>query len=152
MPAVIVTATRSRKGPEKTATVYVNLDQENIGKGSSLGSETLWSVLDRKLTEAQVLSRPQGRRPAKDISERVRAGIQAWTDGDSRRRLLILLDECDQFFEADAPRFNQTKKLKGLVDDTKDRAKVVFAGLHSVQRSPSSRATGRSATSRRPRR
>jgi hypothetical protein len=115
-------------------TVYVNLDQENIGKGSSLGPETLWSVLDRKLTEAQVLTRPQGRKPTKDISERVRAGIQAWTDGDSRRRLLILLDECDQFFEADAPRFNQTKKLKGLGDDTKDRAKVVFAGLHSVQR------------------
>ncbi|MFF7276197.1 hypothetical protein [Streptomyces griseorubiginosus] len=115
-------------------TVYVNLDQENIGKGSSLGPEALWSVLDRKLTEAQVLNRPQGRRPAKDISERVRAGIQAWTEGDSRRRLLILLDECDQFFEADAPRFNQTKKLKGLGDDTKDRAKVVFAGLHSVQR------------------
>ncbi|WP_328369091.1 hypothetical protein OG800_43010 [Streptomyces sp. NBC_00445] len=120
--------------PDYYLSVYVNLDQENIGKGSSLGPETLWSVLDRKLTEAQVLSRPQGRRPVKDISERVRAGIQAWTDGDSRRRLLILLDECDQFFEADAPRFNQTKKLKGLGDDTKDRAKVVFAGLHSVQR------------------
>ncbi|MGG7569375.1 hypothetical protein [Streptomyces sirii] len=117
--------------------VYVNLDQENIGKGSSLGPEALWSVLDRKLTEAQVLDRPQGRRSAKDvsdISERVRAGIRAWTDTDSRRRLLILLDECDQFFEADAPRFNQTKRLKGLGDDTKDRAKVVFAGLHSVQR------------------
>lgn len=117
--------------------VYVNLDQENIGKGSSLGPEALWSVLDRKLTEAQVLGPQQGRRSAKDISdisERVRAGIRAWTDADSRRRLLILLDECDQFFEADAPRFNQTKKLKGLGDDTKDRAKVVFAGLHSVQR------------------
>ncbi|EFL35430.1 conserved hypothetical protein [Streptomyces viridochromogenes DSM 40736] len=117
--------------------VYVNLDQENIGKGSSLGPEALWSVLVRKLTEAQVLDPPQGRKAAKDnadISERVRAGIRAWTDADSRRRLLILLDECDQFFEADAPRFNQTKKLKGLGDDTKDRAKVVFAGLHSVQR------------------
>ncbi|WP_281247725.1 hypothetical protein [Streptomyces colonosanans] len=30
------------------------------------------------------------------------------------KTLLILLDECDQFFEADAPRFDQTKKLKGL--------------------------------------
>ncbi|GHK02353.1 hypothetical protein SY2F82_41500 [Streptomyces sp. Y2F8-2] len=114
--------------------VYVNLDQENIGKGSSLGPEALWSVLDRKLAEAQVLGRPQGRRSQKDTSERVRANIRAWLDGDSRRRLLILLDECDQFFEADAPRFNQTKKLKGLGDDTQDRAKVVFAGLHSVQR------------------
>ncbi|WP_329172525.1 hypothetical protein OG754_10910 [Streptomyces decoyicus] len=114
--------------------VYVNLDQENIGKGSSLGPEALWSVLDRELTDAQVLGRPQGRKSQKDRSERVRAGIRSWLDGDSRRRLLILLDECDQFFEADAPRFDQTKKLKALGSDTKDRAKVVFAGLHSVQR------------------
>ncbi|MEU5015172.1 hypothetical protein AB0G35_33845 [Streptomyces sp. NPDC021749] len=114
--------------------VYVNLDQENIGKGSSLGPEALWSVLDRELVDAQVLGRPQGRKSQKDRSERVRAGIRSWLDGDSRRRLLILLDECDQFFEADAPRFDQTKKLKGLGSDTKDRAKVVFAGLHSVQR------------------
>jgi hypothetical protein len=115
--------------------VYVNLDQENIGKGSALGPEALWSVLDRELAAAQVTTgRPQGRRPRQDISERVRTAIRAWLDGDSRRRLLILLDECDQFFEADAPRFDQTKKLKGLGSDTKDRAKVVFAGLHSVQR------------------
>ncbi|MEU3903845.1 hypothetical protein AB0F20_08490 [Streptomyces goshikiensis] len=114
--------------------VYVNLDQENIGKGSSLGLEALWSVLDRELRKAEVLVGQQGRKSVKDISERVRAGIGAWLDGDSRRRLLILLDECDQFFEADAPRFDQTKKLKGLGTDTKDRAKVVFAGLHSVQR------------------
>ncbi|MBN0042933.1 hypothetical protein JS756_02130 [Streptomyces actuosus] len=114
--------------------VYVNLDQENIGKGSSLGPEALWSVLERELIEAQVLDRLQGRKARQEISGRVRAGIRTWLDGDSRRRLLILLDECDQFFEADAPRFDQTKKLKGLGSDTKDRAKVVFAGLHSVQR------------------
>ncbi|MGW1403525.1 hypothetical protein ACWCRF_33910 [Streptomyces sp. NPDC002405] len=114
--------------------VYVNLDQENIGKGSSLGPEALWSVLDRELRAAQVLGGPPSRKSRQDMSERVRIGIRAWLDGDSRRRLLILLDECDQFFEADAPRFDQTKKLKGLGSDTKDRAKVVFAGLHSVQR------------------
>ncbi|RSO45482.1 hypothetical protein DMH15_08450 [Streptomyces sp. WAC 06725] len=115
--------------------VYVNLDQENIGKGSSFGPEALWSVLERELTKSQVFDdRPQGSRKRQEISERVRSGIRTWLDGDSRRRLLILLDECDQFFEADAPRFDQTKKLKGLGSDTKDRAKVVFAGLHSVQR------------------
>ncbi|MFJ2816834.1 hypothetical protein [Streptomyces sp. NPDC087294] len=114
--------------------VYVNLDQENIGKGSSLGPEMLWSVLDRELIGSQLLGQPPSRRSKQEISERVRAAIRVWLDGDSRRRLLILLDECDQFFEADAPRFDQTKKLKGLGSDTKDRAKVVFAGLHSVQR------------------
>lgn len=115
--------------------VYINLDQENIGKGSSFGPETLWSVLERELTEVQVLGdSSKGGKKRQEISERVRAGLRTWLDGDSRRRLLILLDECDQFFEADAPRFDQTKKLKGLGSDTKDRAKVVFAGLHSVQR------------------
>ncbi|MFF7034036.1 MULTISPECIES: ATP-binding protein [Streptomyces] len=125
--------TEQRPGYHQT--VYVNLDQENIGKGSSRGPEALWSVLLRELTVAQVLDdRSQGRGKRQETSERVRAGIRAWLDGDSRRRLLILLDECDQFFEADAPRFDQTKKLKGLGSDTKDAAKVVFAGLHSVQR------------------
>lgn len=114
--------------------VYVNLDQENIGKGSSLGPEALWSVLDRELRAAEVLGGQPGRKSRQDIADRVRAGIRTWLDGESRRSLLILLDECDQFFEADAPRFDQTKKLKGLGSDTKDRAKVVFAGLHSVQR------------------
>ncbi|MGW5971721.1 hypothetical protein [Streptomyces sp. NPDC055185] len=123
-----------KQGRGHHQSVYINLDQENIGKGSSLGPEALWSVLDRELTDTGVLGRPQGRKSQKDISERVRAAIRAWLDGDSRRRLLILLDECDQFFEADAPRFDQTKKLKGLGSDTKDRAKVIFAGLHSVQR------------------
>ncbi|MFD8913692.1 hypothetical protein [Streptomyces sp. NPDC059575] len=122
------------KRPGHQQSVYVNLDQENIGKGSSLGPEALWSVLERELVKIQVIERPQGRKSQKDISDRIRTAIQAWLDGDSRRRLLILLDECDQFFEADAPRFDQTKKLKGLGSDTKDRAKVVFAGLHSVQR------------------
>ncbi|WP_282695942.1 hypothetical protein [Streptomyces sp. CC208A] len=114
--------------------VYVNLDQENIGKGSSLGPEALWSVLDRELRAAKVLEGQPSRKSRAGISDRVRAGIRTWLDGDSRRSLLVLLDECDQFFEADAPRFDQTKKLKGLGSDTKDRAKVVFAGLHSVQR------------------
>ncbi|MFD8868724.1 hypothetical protein ACFV1F_31060 [Streptomyces sp. NPDC059590] len=115
--------------------VYLNLDQDNIGKGSSLGAEAIWSVLNRELTDAQLLDRPQGRKVQKtDPYDRVRAGIRSWLDGDSRRRLLVLMDECDLFFEADAPHFTQTKRLKGLGADTQDRAKVVFAGLHSVQR------------------
>ncbi|WP_217142387.1 hypothetical protein [Streptomyces sp. AC627_RSS907] len=124
-----------KQSPGYHHAVYINLDQENIGKGSSLGPKDLWSVLHRELASAEVTAgRLQRRKSDKDISDQVRTAIRTWLDGDSRRRLLILLDECDQFFEADAPRFDQTKKLKGLGSDTKDRAKVVFAGLHSVQR------------------
>ncbi|MEO3765384.1 hypothetical protein [Streptomyces sp. B5E4] len=116
-------------------TVYVNLDQVNIGKGSALGPETLWNVLERELVAVDVLPRARGRKaPSGGRWEYVRRELRRWLDEDPMRRLLILLDECDLFFEADAPRFEQTKKLKGLGSETKDRVKVVFAGLHSVQR------------------
>ncbi|GAA2115987.1 hypothetical protein [Streptomyces synnematoformans] len=116
-------------------TVYVNLDQVNIGKGSAFGPETLWSVLERELVAVDVLPQGKGRKaPHGDRWEYVRRELRRWLAEDPMRRLLILLDECDLFFEADAPRFGQTKKLKGLGSETKDRVKVVFAGLHSVQR------------------
>ncbi len=55
-------------------------------------------------------------------------------EADSRRRLLVLLDESDRFFEADAPSFLQTNRLKEIGQSSEGRAKVVFAGLHTVQR------------------
>ena len=55
---------------------------------------------------------------------------------DSRRWLLILLDESDGFFEADSTQFPETNRLKdlGQMPGYEGRTKVVFAGLHSVQR------------------
>ncbi|WP_406002413.1 hypothetical protein [Streptomyces sp. NBC_00829] len=115
--------------------VYLNLDHHNIGKGTALGAETIWSVLDQELTSLGVLSPPQRRKAqSADPYDRVRSGIKEWLAVDPRRRLLILMDECDRFFEADAPHCTQTRRLKGLCVETRNRMKVVFAGLHSVQR------------------
>ena len=47
----------------------------------------------------------------------------------------MLLDEADLFLESDAREvFGHVSKLKGLMDKTNRRFKVVFAGLHNVQR------------------
>ncbi|MFI6698064.1 hypothetical protein ACIBJC_03670 [Streptomyces sp. NPDC050509] len=121
--------------PGYHCTVYLNLDHHNIGKGKALGSETIWNVLDHELTSLQVLP-PQPRRKSRATHpwSRVRSGIKEWLDADPRRRLLILMDECDLFFEADAPHCTETRRLKGLCVETPGRMKVVFAGLHSVQR------------------
>ena len=51
-----------------------------------------------------------------------------------RRRVLVLFDEADHFLDADAPSFRVVNRLRTLMQDTKLRFKVVFAGLHSVQR------------------
>ncbi|MFE0170908.1 hypothetical protein ACFWZ2_01210 [Streptomyces sp. NPDC059002] len=114
--------------------LYLNLDHHNIGKGTALGPETIWSVLNQELTDQGVLVQPRRRAQRTKPYESVRSGIKEWLDGDSRRRLLILMDECDRFFESDVPHCTETRRLRGLCEETRGRMKVVFAGLHSVQR------------------
>ncbi|MEV7084953.1 hypothetical protein AB0O07_03460 [Streptomyces sp. NPDC093085] len=125
----------AEKQPGHHQPVYLNLDHHNIGKGQALGSETIWNVLDQELTDLGVLP-PQPRRKARAAHpwNRVKSGIKQWLAADPRRRLLILMDECDLFFEADAPHCTETRRLKGLCVESPGRMKVVFAGLHSVHR------------------
>jgi hypothetical protein len=52
-----------------------------------------------------------------------------------QRRVLILLDEADNFLESDAKdNFRVVDQIRILMADTGRRFKVVFTGLHSVQR------------------
>jgi hypothetical protein len=51
------------------------------------------------------------------------------------RRVMVLLDEADEFLEADAESgFEQVKSLRELVTRTDSRFRIVFAGIHHVQR------------------
>ena len=48
-------------------------------------------------------------------------------------RILVLLDEADNFLDADSnSRFENVEALGNLRATTKGRFKVVFAGLHNV--------------------
>ncbi|MFI8837110.1 hypothetical protein ACIGPN_39990 [Streptomyces afghaniensis] len=114
--------------------LYLNLDKIGIGRGTALGAEAIWPTLDQELTREGVLEEPRRRSPQQESWQRVTGGVARWLEQDPDRRLLILLDECDRFFEADVPECTETRRLRGLGEDSRGRAKVVFAGLHSVQR------------------
>ncbi|MFF8946709.1 hypothetical protein ACF1A5_31525 [Streptomyces sp. NPDC014864] len=114
--------------------LYLNLDKIGIGRGTALGAEAIWPTLDQELIRQGVLEEPRRRGPQQESWQRVTDGIARWLAQDPDRRLLILLDECDRFFEADVPECTETRRLRGLGEDSRGRAKVVFAGLHSVQR------------------
>ncbi|MFC9096924.1 hypothetical protein [Streptomyces sp. NPDC057072] len=114
--------------------LYLNLDKIGIGRGTALGAEAIWPTLDQELTREGILEEPRRRGPQQELWQRVTDGIARWLEQDPDRRLLILLDECDRFFEADVPECTETRRLRGLGEDSRGRAKVVFAGLHSVQR------------------
>ncbi|MGX2994017.1 hypothetical protein JNUCC64_06890 [Streptomyces sp. JNUCC 64] len=120
--------------PGAYRTIYLNLDKTGIGRGAALGAEAIWPTLDQELTREGLLEEPRRRGPRPEAWQRVTTGIAQWLEQDPDRRLLILLDECDRFFEADVPECTETRRLRGLGEDSRGRAKVVFAGLHSVQR------------------
>jgi hypothetical protein len=67
--------------------------------------------------------------------EAVQRYILEMLNGAANRRVLVLLDEADDFLEADAEDgFAQVKSLRELMVQTGSRFRVVFAGIHHVQR------------------
>ena len=61
--------------------------------------------------------------------------IQDSMDASPQRRVLILFDEADHFLDADARKnFQEVDRLRSLIQETGQRFRVVFTGLHDVQR------------------
>ncbi|GGK65707.1 hypothetical protein Ppa06_21910 [Planomonospora parontospora subsp. parontospora] len=104
---------------------------QNIGKIESVAA--LWRTLADRLTQAEVL--PHLPMPSTDPEEICR-GVKEWIGSDPARQLLILLDEADEFLNADArdASFGNVITLRNLMNETDRRVKVVFAGLHQTAR------------------
>ncbi|MGV9532633.1 hypothetical protein ACWEU6_11860 [Streptosporangium sandarakinum] len=132
----------SQGSPGERVSLYLSLDTVGIRAGSAIGPDAIWDALLRDFTDQGVITPPRRQASRKSPHEEVRAGVLAWLGADPRRRLLILLDESDRFFESDAPEFFETNRLKELGLATDGRIKVVFAGLHSVQRYAKSARNG----------
>ncbi|MEA9753337.1 AAA family ATPase [Xanthomonas campestris pv. raphani] len=114
---------------------WIDLRAEGIGV--SLAASEIWLTLYEKLRELGVLdSRSLAPTPGKKQGvEVVIKGIRDFLSQDGDRRILLLMDEADRFFEQDGRNdFEETRKIKQLMDDTQRRFKVVFAGLHNVLR------------------
>jgi hypothetical protein len=65
------------------------------------------------------------------------AGVRAWLDTDQRRRILLMLDEADNFIReqsSHAEPYQHLVKLLNLMANTNHRFKFVLAGLHNVSR------------------
>lgn len=106
---------------------WIDLKYEGIGVGRPL--EEVWAMIGSELTKEGLLSNRISR------AESVQREIASWLNADDCRRLLILLDEADELFAQDARvEYKTLMGLKNLMERTSRRFKVVFAGLHNVQR------------------
>lgn len=122
---------RTVHAPEKGAiAVWIDLKAEGIGYNHT--ADAIWNLIGSRLRSFGVI--PQGM-SATANEQRLFELINSWISQDSARRVLLLLDEADKFLEIDAGEdFRRSSALKGLMDRTNRKFKVVFAGLHNVQR------------------
>ncbi|WP_244250993.1 ATP-binding protein [Burkholderia gladioli] len=114
---------------------WIDLRAEGIGVSRQAGD--LWVSLAEHLKAIKVFdaSVPVPTPSRKGGNEAVVQELRNFLNEDSDRRILLLLDEADRFFEQDGKNdFAETRRLKQLMDDTARRFKVVFAGLHNVLR------------------
>ena len=119
---------------ERHLAEYVDLKARDVGIAE--GAEHIWRVLWDVFTRLGVidagLPKPRGRSSWADNTEKA---VRSWLDADEGGRILLLLDEADAFLNADlANDFPVSTRLKGLMDDTARRFKVVLCGLHNVLR------------------
>ena len=117
------------------AAEYIDLKAAGIGEAHQPAQ--LWPLLGERLHSAGILSGKTAPRSARDVT----AGILGWLNAEDSNRLLLLLDEADNFLTADSkPRegdlggFPVLNALKNVMEQSHRRFKVVFAGLHQVQR------------------
>ena len=105
----------------------VNLKGTGIGENQP--PDDLWKQFKERLAGHGVIGPRTVRRDS------IEKDVKKWLGEKPGRRILLLVDEADAFLEADGRQdYRVLEQTKRLMDDTKRRFKVVFAGLHNVQR------------------
>lgn len=105
-----------------------NSDTKVIKYTLTVQDTSILDVVIRNCVDAGLVSMNTTRNTFND-------NIKKWINDKNGRRVLILLDECDVVLDEDSRHdFQDVLKLRNLMQDTSRSFKVVFTGLHSVQR------------------
>jgi len=140
--ALLLTAQREFHNSEQ-GRIAIWLDLKSLLARNGTRLSSLWGELAYQLKES-------AKRDGQDFPEfnnlsrqttanTLIAAIKEWLNTNPERRLLLLLDEADRFLDLDSrvergEAFTYVTRLKDLMTSTERRVKVIFAGLHNVQR------------------
>ncbi|MCE7551493.1 hypothetical protein [Streptomyces thermodiastaticus] len=127
-----------RRRSDDYIAVYLDLLKAEIGQAEA--PDKIWSLLAEELKRRGVFNSRLSEQAGPDVIAR---RLGDWLDEDTSRRLLVLADEADAFLTADSRRtfkiggestFPNVKRFQQLMERSDRRFKIVFAGLHQVQR------------------
>ncbi|MDE0443582.1 MAG: hypothetical protein OXL38_15895 [Gammaproteobacteria bacterium] len=113
--------------------LYVDLKVHDIGIAH--GADQIWQVLWPLLSNLDVIGEASMPRSKDGLVNAVTQAVDRWLGRDDECRILLLLDEADAFLADDIKTdFSVSTRLKGLMDGTHRKFKVVLCGLHNVLR------------------
>ncbi|CAN7391058.1 RNaseH domain-containing protein [Rhizobium sp. LjRoot98] len=119
---------RATRHDEKAGTLVAFVDAQEIGKGPT-PTNRIWVEIVASLPEIF------GKTGSMTDAKKIRLEIKRWLEDDTRRRVLMLIDEADQFVVADASQnYIEFLALQQLMTETKRRFKFVLSGLSDVTR------------------
>ncbi len=136
--ALLRNAMRAFHSPEDgRIAIYLDLKAEGIGRDRPLGE--IWSLISEALRKNRIIPPSSSKLSNRN---KIFEYIVGWLSGSPERRILLMLDEADEFLFQDSQMtaggrdigFVNVSALKGWQDETSGRFKLVFAGLHNVQR------------------
>jgi hypothetical protein len=116
---------------------WIDLKVEHIGWSADSDSKHVWVPIWKRLRQFKML--PESvTEPTPNKRGRVEKFVDAldqWLLAHPSGRILLLLDEADRFLDGDARNsYEDTTRLKGLMERSNRRFKVVLAGVHNVLR------------------
>ena len=113
---------------------FVDLKVHGIGKGHD--ADHIWHVLWDLFVQLGVIEPEQQMPRGHDsLVSAIAKTVTGWLDREDQGDILLLLDEADDFLASDLKNdFRVSTRLKGLMDKTQRRFKVVLCGLHNVLR------------------
>ena len=131
-----------RRGNDREArrfTWFIDLRKyEYVLDGPDKDPRDIWMILLQHFRENGLT----GDDPAQVDSENIRSSLSEVFHRDPRLRILVMFDEADKLLELDAALGSPVvESMRALMGVSNNRLKVVFAGLHSVQRFARSRNT-----------
>ena len=130
--ALMYDIVREYQSSSDTLVIMIDLRGRAVGGGGP--TRELWRLVAQELyrRDHEVVGATAAR------YETIAKGVREWLDKSADRRILILIDEADAFLESDrrtdGTPYPVLAEIKRLMEDTGRRFKVVFAGLHNVQR------------------
>lgn len=130
--ALMYDIVREHRSSTDTLVIMIDLRGRAVGGGGP--TRELWRLVAQELhrRDRDVVGGTAAR------YETIAKGVREWLEKSDDRRILLLIDEADAFLESDrraeGTPYPVLAEMKRLMEATNRRFKVVFAGLHNVQR------------------